>query len=202
MDEPKSDDLKKELETEEAVAKHNPRKNITTIIVIFALLFSYIFLASFFRLGCGGKVGRGDQAPDFTLPFMDGDKVKEVSLKDYRGKVLVLNFWASWCPPCKRELPSLMSLHKKFQNRDDFALLAISCDEEGFAPVKSLFGSRSIILPVANDKTMKVKDLYGVEKFPETFFIDKKGNVRRRYVGEWVWTKRKFIDEIEALLAE
>ncbi len=192
----------KNEELEQEVVEHNPKKGLKTIIIIFLLLFGYVLSSSIFRLGCGGSIGRGDPAPDFTLPYLEEGKISEVSLKDYRGKVLIINFWASWCPPCKRELPSLMSLHKKFKNREDFALLAISCDEEGFKPVKELFSKRNLILPVANDREMKIKDLYGVDKFPETFFIDKKGYVRKKYVGEWVWTKEKFITEIEKLLAE
>jgi peroxiredoxin len=181
--------------------KKSRKKGIVTLVLIFALLFTYVYLSSYSRTGsCSGGPGSGETAPAFALEKLEGGKV---SMEDYKGKVLVLNFWVTWCRPCKKELPTLMSLYKKFKDKEDFAMLAISCDEEGKKAVEKLFASRNVELPVALDPNREVGFLkYGVSKFPETFFIDKKGNIRYKFAGPRNWTDRKFIDILNQMLAE
>lgn len=174
------------------------KKGVITLVLIFAVLFGYVFMSSFFRTGgCGGGPGPGSAAPAFSLPYMQGG---QVSLEQYKGKVLVLNFWASWCPPCRKELPSLMSLHKKFKDHPDFAMLAVSCDEEGESAVQDLFKRRNVELPVALDTDLAVAEQYGVAKFPETFFLDREGKIAFKFIGPRDWTERQFIEILNQML--
>ncbi len=119
-------------------------------------------------------------APGFSLEDIDG---KKFSLKDYRGKVVLLNFWATWCPPCRREMPSMERLHQKFKNRD-FVVLALNQMEDG-DQVFTFVGDLGVDLtfPILFDKDSSVSRAYGVMGLPTTYLIDKKGNVRFRAIG-------------------
>jgi peroxiredoxin len=119
-------------------------------------------------------------APDFTLADMDK---KKYSLKDYRGKVIMLNFWATWCPPCRREMPSMERLHQKLKGKD-FVVLALNQMEDG-DQVFTFTGDLGVDLtfPILFDKDSSVSRAYGVMGLPTTYLIDKKGNVRFRAIG-------------------
>ena len=119
-------------------------------------------------------------APDFTLEDMDA---KKFSLKDYRGKVVLLNFWATWCPPCRREMPSMERLHQKFKDKD-FAVLALNQMEDG-DQVFTFTGDLGVDLsfPIVYDTDSSVSRAYGVMGLPTTYLIDKKGIVRFRAIG-------------------
>ncbi len=119
-------------------------------------------------------------APGFTLKDMDG---KKFSLKDYRGKVVLLNFWATWCPPCRREMPSIERLHQYFKGKD-FVVLALNQMESG-DQVFTFTGDLGVDLtfPILFDKDSSVSRAYGVQGLPTTYIIDKKGNVRFRAIG-------------------
>jgi len=119
-------------------------------------------------------------APDFTLQDSDANKY---SLKDYRGKVVLLNFWATWCPPCRREMPSLERLHQKLKDKD-LVILALNQMED----VDQIFIFTGEIgvdmtIPILFDKDSSVSRAYGVMGLPTTYLIDKKGNVRFRAIG-------------------
>jgi len=119
-------------------------------------------------------------APDFTLKDMDN---KQFSLKDYRGKVVMLNFWATWCPPCRREMPSMERLHQKLKGKD-FVVLALNQMEDG-DQVFAFTGDLGVDLtfPILFDKDSSVSRAYGVMGLPTTYLIDKKGNMRFRAIG-------------------
>jgi len=125
-------------------------------------------------------LSKSTPAPDFTLEDMDA---KKYSLKDYRGKVILLNFWATWCPPCRREMPSMERLNKKFKGKD-FAVLAVN-QMEGVDPVFAFTGGLEVdpTFPIVFDKDSSVSRAYGVMGLPTTYLIDKKGNVRFRAIG-------------------
>jgi peroxiredoxin len=108
-----------------------------------------------------------DRAPDFTLSTVDG---KKVSLADYRGKVLFINFWATWCPPCIEEMPSMRRFHAKLKDDPRFAFLAISADD-GWDPVKKFFEKEPAPFTVPLDESGKLAKEYGTEKFPETYVV-------------------------------
>jgi thiol-disulfide isomerase/thioredoxin len=119
-------------------------------------------------------------APDFTLEDMDANKF---SLKDYRGKVILLNFWATWCPPCRREMPSLERLHQNFKDKD-FVVLAVN-QMEAVDQVFAYTGGLEVepTFAILFDKDSNVSRGYGVQGLPTTYIIDKKGNIRYRAIG-------------------
>ncbi len=153
--------------------------------------------------------GRHRTAPGFTLPDMSGNPV---SLSSYRGKVVVVNFWASWCDPCREEMPSLAHLAMRLSKRRDIVLLTVSVDEEKSAvtdtlaalfaadeELKDKLAPGEIPFPVLLDTEMTtVRDRYGTTKYPETWIIDKDGYIRARFDGARDWSGALAMDAIEA----
>lgn len=123
----------------------------------------------------------GTEAPQFTVTDSD----HTVSLKDYRGKVVVLNFWATWCPPCVEETPSLVQLQKDMGNQ--VVVLAVSTDVDAKAYEQFIRDHRVDLLTV-RDGDNKSNALYGTYKFPETYIIDREGKIRRKFIGAADWT--------------
>ncbi|MEQ9499373.1 MAG: redoxin domain-containing protein [Deltaproteobacteria bacterium] len=114
------------------------------------------------------EVKKKDEAPiPFTLETLDGSKR---SLSDYAGKVVFLNYWATWCPPCIEEMPSMRRLAQRFANDDRFVMLAVSTDEE-WAPVREFFAKEPAPFQVLLDPSGKIASQYGTTKFPETYII-------------------------------
>jgi peroxiredoxin len=119
------------------------------------------------------------KAPDFALKDSDG---KTVKLSDYKGKVVVLNFWATWCGPCKVEIPWFIEFEQKFKDRG-FAVLGVSMDEDGWETVKPYIAARKINYRILLGDD-PVSNLYGgVESLPTTFVIDRDGRVASVHIG-------------------
>ena len=138
----------------------------------------------------------GQKAPDFTLKDINGNPV---SLSSFKGKVVLLNFWATWCPPCKAEMPSMNRLQKKFKNRG-FVIIAVSTDGRIDEP-KDFITKNPVSFIVLHDSKLKVsRNLYKVFMMPTTFLIDKRGIIVEKYFGEQDWMEPEIIKEIEALL--
>lgn len=138
----------------------------------------------------------GRQAPSFTLAGLDGRKQ---SLADYKGKLVLLHFWATWCRPCLEELPSLYRMQRAITD-DRFALLTVSVDDN--SKIVSDFFKRHKVpaLPVLMDTTKKVPTAYGTEKFPESYLIDSTGKVRFRFVNKRDWAGGPALACIRSLL--
>jgi len=119
-------------------------------------------------------------APDFTLEDMDGESY---TLGDYRGKVIMVNFWATWCPPCRRELPSMEALYQAFR-KEPFTVLAIN-QWESPDHVFAYMGQLEVFpaFPILFDRDSAVSQAYGVKGLPTTVLIDKRGRVVYRAVG-------------------
>jgi len=133
----------------------------------------------------------GKVAPDFTV----SDGTSTVHLADYRGKVVLLNFWATWCAPCVQELPGLLQLHRE---RPDIAILAVSVDEDADA-YTSFIAERHVNLITVRDPSESAAKLYHSEAWPETYIIDKNGIIRRKLVGAADWSNpeiRTFISSL------
>ena len=122
----------------------------------------------------------GQVAPDFTV----SDDTSSIHLADYRGKVVLLNFWATWCPPCVQEMPGLIELH---HDRPDLAILAVSIDEDEDA-YKHYLDRRHIDLISVRDPNQTAAKLYHTEGWPETYIIDRQGVIRRKLVGDPDWS--------------
>jgi cytochrome c biogenesis protein CcmG, thiol:disulfide interchange protein DsbE len=149
---------------------------VSRYILAFALILALTACYS------GTKPTRiGTQAPDFVL--QDGDR--KVALHDYKGKVVVLNFWATWCPPCVEEMPSLVQMQKKLKGTD-ITVLAVSLDVDEGA-YKKFIRDHGVDLLTVRDPDQKSNSLYGTYKFPETFVIDKNGVLRRKFIGAVDW---------------
>jgi peroxiredoxin len=133
-----------------------------------------------------GQVGQ--KAPDFTV----SDGKSTVHLANYRGHVVLLNFWATWCAPCVVELPSLLQLH---QDQPGLAILAVSIDEDPDAYSRFLV-RRSVNLITVRDPNQSAAKLFHTEMWPETYVIDSQGVIRRKFVGAQDWSS----PEIRAFL--
>lgn len=133
----------------------------------------------------------GGTAPDFTVADTD----HTVKLSSFRGKIVVLNFWASWCIPCVEEMPSLQTLQEKLPN---VQVLAVSTDEDGAAYKRFLDEHRILFLTV-RDAQQKSNALYGSLRFPETYIIDRKGVIRRKLIGAQDWASPEMITYLSKL---
>lgn len=127
----------------------------------------------------------GEKAPDFTLPDLEGNSV---SLSDYEGKVVLLNFWATWCPPCRHEIPYFNELYKEYRD-EGFEVLGISLDRGGEKTVEKFLESNEVIYPILmgdNSVTTIYQEFVPPDQrnsIPFTFIIDGEGNISKVYVG-------------------
>ncbi len=169
-----------------------------TLIGTIAVL-AVIGLLLFFGQNSGKRVKlirEGDQAPEFTLPSLDG---KAVSLSSYRGKVVMVHFWATWCPPCVEELPALERLYHAYAGKD-LEVLTISVDEGGASDVAQFMRKNEFALPVLLNPDQSVARAYGTFKFPETYLVDREGIVRRKIIGAADWTSPAAQEIIQAMV--
>jgi len=135
-------------------------------------------------------------APSFTLQDLNG---KTVSLSDFKGKVVVLDFWATWCPPCVKEIPHFIELYEQYKDKG-FAIVGISLDREGISVVKSFVRKYRVNYPILMTDGQVDKAYGGIPSIPTTFVIDSAGNIRQKYVG--YREKAVFEADIKKLLAE
>ena len=123
------------------------------------------------------------KAPEFSLDGLSGRKVE---LKNFKGKVIFLTFWATWCGPCKQELPSIEALHQQLKGKN-FVVLTVAVDLEGALPVEKFIAKQGYTFYVLIDSKSRVLDLYRVEGIPMTFLIDKKGRILGKALGPRDW---------------
>lgn len=140
-------------------------------------------------------VEAGDSAPGFSITTDSGRKVTR---SDFGGKVLVLNFWATWCPPCIEEIPTLDAMQKQLAARG-VVVLAVSVDKNQQAYQQFLSKARVGFL-TARDPSADISSLYGTFKYPETYIINKDGKVVAKLISNQDWTKPEIIRQIEAAL--
>jgi cytochrome c biogenesis protein CcmG, thiol:disulfide interchange protein DsbE len=160
------------------------------------IVFSIALIALLALSGCysGTRPPRiGTNAPDFTVK----DSERTVKLSDYRGQVVVLNFWASWCPPCIEETPSLVRMQERLKDKG-VVVLAVSEDADETAYHRFLQRFNSNLVAV-RDPSAKTKGLYGTVLIPETFIIDRKGVVRRKFISAVDWNSPEITDFLTKL---
>ena len=136
-------------------------------------------------------------APSFTLPSRSGDTV---SLAQLKGKVVMLNFWASWCGPCRQEMPLLDQMHKRYSALG-FTLVGVNVDANS-KDAEQWLSKTPVSFPVLFDRESKVSKLYDVSAMPSTVFIDRQGNVRDVHRGYKTGDEGEYLNQIRALLKE
>ncbi|HSB45678.1 MAG TPA: TlpA disulfide reductase family protein [Nitrospira sp.] len=130
-----------------------------------------------------GVVKSGDAAPNFQLRDMNGQLV---ALSDLRGKVVLLNFWATWCGPCRIEMPAMEQLYRTYP-RKDFEILAVSTDAQGVAVTRPFQQENHLTFPILHDADFRVGLAYGARTLPMTFMVDRQGIVRQQIFGARDW---------------
>jgi peroxiredoxin len=148
--------------------------------------------------GAPPPIIRGSEAPDFTLARVDDGA--SVSLGGLRGRVVLLNFWATWCKPCEDEMPAMERLYRELAPAG-FELLAVSVDDT-VEPVEAFRQRLSLTFPILHDSDGDVSDRYQAFRFPESLLVDGNGVVVERYIGPKEWDAPSYVERIRRLLAQ
>lgn len=147
---------------------------------------------------------RGAPAPTFELPRFEVDATSKASpdlaLASLSGKVVLLNFWATWCEPCEREMPAMERLYEALP-KDDFELVAIAIDDDR-AEVRSFQERYQLTFPILLDLDQKVYAIYQTMGVPESLLIDREGRIVERYVGPREWDAAAYVERIRALIGD
>jgi len=164
---------------------------LQTLIAVLLVAFAWVVAGSFREK----VVNVGDKAPDFTIVTDNGRQVTRAS---FGGKLLVLNFWATWCPPCIEELPSLNEFQRRLAD-SGVVVLGVSVDTNGNA-YRQFLQKAGIGFLTARDPEANISSEYGTFKFPETYVIDQNGKVVQKHIGARNWADEQLLREIKALL--
>ena len=162
--------------------------SVTAVVIVLPILLALS--------GCysGTRPPRiGTAAPDFTVR----DLSRTVTLSQFKGQVVVLNFWATWCPPCIEEMPSLVQMQQRMKDKG-VTVLAVSVDVDD-SSYKRFLRDHGVNLLSVRDADQKSNSLYGTFKFPETYIIDRNGVVRRKFIGPVDWTEPDVIEYLGKL---
>jgi len=139
----------------------------------------------------------GEAAPDFALTSIDG---KNVRLKELRGQVVLVNFWASWCGPCRQEMPLLEDMYKKY-NKLGFVILGVNVEEDS-SKAKSMLRDVPVTFPVLLDPQNSVSKQYNVKAMPTTAIVDRNGKIRYIHEGYQPGYEKNYIKQIKELVRE
>jgi peroxiredoxin len=165
--------------------------------ILAAVALAAVAVALFW-LGGGGPdpIERGSVAPGFTLERLEGG---ETSLAEMRGRVVLVNFWATWCEPCKQEMPAMERLYRR-HHEAGFELLAISVGEDP-ETVRAFRDQLGLSFPILLDRDKTVSNAYQTYRFPESYLVDREGTVVERYVGPREWDHEAYVERVGRLLA-
>ena len=170
------------------------RRLLAWAAVALAAAILVLFAMPSYRQGEASIAGK----PALDFPLTLGGKSERLS--DLKGKIVVLNFWATWCPPCVEETPSLNRLQKYIDSRGGM-ILGVSVDEDGAAYEKFL-KDQSVVFSTYRDATKKSAADYGTTLYPETYVIDRHGRIARKFVGAQQWDSPEMLAYFDAILGQ
>jgi peroxiredoxin len=175
---------------------------VKTITMVFLLIAGIGIIALLqtkddsMNLTGQAHLGKGAKAPDFTLPGLDGEMVR---LADQKGKVVFLNIWATWCPPCVDEMPSMEKLYQQLKG-EDFEILAVSIDKQGAEAVLPFMKKHNLSFTALIDAKESLKYKYQTRGVPETFIIDRNGIIVEKVIGPRDWAAPNAIAFLQNLI--
>lgn len=167
------------------------------VIIVLVFLVIAIFFLQWLKKERFKPPIPGNPAPEFSFKNLEGEVV---DLKDFRGKVVLLNIWATWCDPCKDEMPSMELLYRKLKDRG-FEILAVSIDKDS-SIVKPFVEDLGLTFPVLLDPKGKITRLYRTIGIPENYIIDKRGIIKEKIIGARDWLSKTYVDSLSQLLEE
>jgi peroxiredoxin len=156
---------------------------LSVIALGFAVTFSLKQNDSIFKYSKQIAIEGELPAPDFTLPGLNGGLI---SLSDFKGNVVLVNVWATWCPPCVHEMPSMEKLHQQFKD-ENFKILAVSIDLSGAKAVAPFMKKHNLTFEALIDPAGTIQIAYGVYGIPQSFIINKQGNIIKKIIGPIDW---------------
>lgn len=157
------------------------------------IIFSLLLMVSHFSTAA---VVQGE-APDFTLKSNSG---KNLRLSEYRGQVVLINFWAAWCGPCRQEMPVLDELHSNYEQLG-FSVLGVNVDEDA-AKADKLLRDIPVTFPVLYDSDNKISELFNIDAMPTTILVDRDGNMRYLHRGYKSGYEELYREHIKSLIRE
>ena len=163
--------------------KKNNFKSIFTYVIVLTMYFTFFPVDGYTQ----------DKAPDFEIEDINGGKLK---LSDYKGKIVILDFWDTWCPPCKKEIPDFIELYKAY--KDNVVIIGAAFAQRGKDAVKKFYKEYKINYPVGIATMDLAKEYGGIRGIPTTFVIDSDGKIFKKYVG--FREKAVFENDIKDLL--
>ncbi|TXC91777.1 redoxin domain-containing protein [Metabacillus litoralis] len=163
-------------------------------ISILVFLIGYAIYNTVIPSNAKVGVTEGNAAPDFELTTLDGEKM---SLSDLKGKKVLINFWATWCPPCRSEMPDMQQIYDEYDDDVVIAAVNLTSSESSVDTVESFVNELSLTFPILLDEKGKVNNEYEVLSYPTSYFIDEEGIIKTKFVGALSYDQmKKLIDDM------
>jgi cytochrome c biogenesis protein CcmG, thiol:disulfide interchange protein DsbE len=174
----------------------NSRRSLADFIpqAVLALMMAAFCVALYTSLH-EAIVNAGDKAPDFSIASDNG---RTITARDFGGKLLLLNFWATWCPPCIEEIPGLNEMARQLGPRG-LVILGVSVDKDE-AAYKQFLAKSPLAYLTARDPSESINLSYGTIQYPESYLIDRNGKVLEKYISSQRWASPQMIEHVQSLL--
>ena len=169
-------------------------KRLVQCAAVVSILTSGLFVSN---AAVASSVKISEVAPDFTLKSLTGSNLR---LEEYRGQVVLINFWASWCGPCRQEMPILDRLHQRYEDTG-FAVLGVNVEGK-IKPAQEIVDKTNVTFPVLIDEGQAVSELYDLEAMPSTIVVDRDGVVRYVHRGYKPGDEAQYVEVVKQLIRE